>query len=138
MTYMKKNLHFCNLKKTHYGRTDGRTDQRTDRPTDGPTNGRTDRRTDRPTDRPSYRDARTHLKTRAGQSDRLRDAPRSRLCTSVLRCVVNGGGCIYLQNILSIYPLQFTMSFTKSSNGPTVSGGLDIESVLRGSGSLLS
>ena len=36
--YMKKNLHFCNIKKTHCGRTDGRTD------------------------RPSYRDARTHLK----------------------------------------------------------------------------
>ena len=47
MTYMKKNLHFCNLKKTHYG------------PTDGPTDGLTNRRTDRP----SYRDARTHLKT---------------------------------------------------------------------------
>ena len=42
MTYMKKNLHFFNLKKTRYGRTD--------------------RRTDGPTDRPSYRDARTHLK----------------------------------------------------------------------------
>ena len=38
MTYMKKNLHFFNLKKTHYPRTDRRTD------------------------RPSYRDARTHLK----------------------------------------------------------------------------
>ena len=42
MTYMKKNLHFLNLNKTHYGRTDG--------PTDGRTDG------------PSYRDARTHLK----------------------------------------------------------------------------
>ena len=37
MTYMKKNLHFCNLKKTHYGPTDGRTD--------GPTDGRTDGQT---------------------------------------------------------------------------------------------
>ena len=46
MTYMKKNLHFFNLKKNAL-RTDGRTDGRTDRPTD----------------RPSYRDARTHLKT---------------------------------------------------------------------------
>ena len=45
MTYMRKNLHFCNLKKNAL---------RTDGPTDGPTDGRTDR--------PSYRDARTHLK----------------------------------------------------------------------------
>ena len=49
MTYMKKNLHFFNLKKKRV----------TDGPTDGPTNGPTDQRTDRP----SYRDARTHLKT---------------------------------------------------------------------------
>ena len=39
MTYMKKNLYFCNFKKTHYRPTDGRAD------------------------RPSYRDVRTHLKT---------------------------------------------------------------------------
>ena len=42
MTFMKKNLHFCNLKKKRV--TDGLTDQWTDRP--------------------SYRDARTHLKKR--------------------------------------------------------------------------
>ena len=70
MTYMKKNLHFCNLKKTHYGPTDGPTDRRTDQRTDRRTNGRTDWRMDGPTDGPtdgrtdrlSYRDARTHLK----------------------------------------------------------------------------
>ena len=43
MTYMKKNLYFCSLKKTHYGPTN--------RPMDGPT------------ERASYRDARTHLIT---------------------------------------------------------------------------
>ena len=30
MTYMNKNLHFCNLKKKHYQLTDGPTDGRTD------------------------------------------------------------------------------------------------------------
>ena len=47
MTYITKNLHFCNLKKCV---------------TDRRNNGRTDGRTDRRTDRPFYRDARTHLK----------------------------------------------------------------------------
>ena len=51
MTYIKKNHHFCDLKKTRY------------RPTDGRTDGRTDGQTDGWTDTPSYRDARTHLKT---------------------------------------------------------------------------
>ena len=37
MIYMKKNFHFFNLKKTHYGPTDGPTDRRTDGPTDGQT-----------------------------------------------------------------------------------------------------
>ena len=61
MTDMKKNLHFCNLKK-----------RITDRRTDG--------RTDPRTDRPSYRDARTNLKMGFGELSRIWDVLQFTLC----------------------------------------------------------
>ena len=61
MTYTKKNLHFCNLKKTHYRRTD----------------------------RLSYRDARTHLNTPALGADTIAANTISRQALAVAGRIVN-------------------------------------------------